>query len=115
MDQSIAIVVLDSQTKTGRVDTPVSPDKQRTKDGLRQEIQDTVEHSLRVRRDDIATFANTPSNRVQDPYRPHISIHPERLEWIHLQRNAVSDPHIINARPISLPYACAWILASHTN
>jgi hypothetical protein len=67
VDERVTIVILDSQTETSGVDVPVSPDKERTEARLGQEVEDTVEDCLGVRRDDVSTLTDTPCNRVQDP------------------------------------------------
>lgn len=53
--------------KTTWLNTTVTPDQESTEDWLGHDIQDTVEHSLRVGRDDVATFRKSPSNWVQEP------------------------------------------------
>lgn len=58
---------MDVEAKTGRIDVSVTKDQKTTKDWLGEEIEDTIEDSLRVGRNDVATFAKTPSNRVEDP------------------------------------------------
>lgn len=45
----------------------VTPEQESTKNWLGQDVQDTVEHSFRVGRDDIATFRKSPSYRVEEP------------------------------------------------
>ena len=45
----------------------MTPEQESPKDRLGQDVQDTVKHSLRVGRDDIATFRKPPSNRVEEP------------------------------------------------
>jgi hypothetical protein len=67
VDERITIVILDGKAKTSGVDVPVSPDEESTEARLGQEIENTVEDGLRVGRDDVATLANSPRNRVQDP------------------------------------------------
>jgi hypothetical protein len=63
----LLVVVVDVETKTGRVNTAVTPDEKSTEDGLGDQVEDTVEDGLRVGRDDVATLADTPGERVQDP------------------------------------------------
>lgn len=46
------------------VDAAVAPNEESTEHGLGQQIQDTVEDRLRVRRDDVAAFTETPCNWV---------------------------------------------------
>lgn len=64
MDERITIVVLDSKAKTSRVNVPVSPNKESTEDGLRQEVQDTVEDSFRIGGNQVASLADAPCNWV---------------------------------------------------
>ena len=45
----------------------MTPEQESTKDWLGQDVQDTVERSLRVGRDNIATFRKSPGNRVEEP------------------------------------------------
>ena len=45
----------------------MAPEQESTKDWLGQDVQDTVKRSLRVGRDDIATFRKSPGNRVEEP------------------------------------------------
>lgn len=66
-DGSVMIVVLDSKTKTSRVNIPVSPDEESTEHWLCQKVEDAVEDGLRVWRDDVATLGNTPGDGVQYP------------------------------------------------
>lgn len=65
--ERITFVVLDGKAETSGVNVPVSPDEESTEARLGQEVKDTVEDSLGVRRDDVATLADTPCNWVQDP------------------------------------------------
>ena len=60
-------VVGDGKTEAGGVDVAVAPDQQSAENRLGKQVEDTVEVSLAVGRDDIATLAETPSKRVQDP------------------------------------------------
>ena len=45
----------------------MAPDEKSTENRLRHQIQDAVEDSLRVWRDDVATLTETPCDRVQAP------------------------------------------------
>ena len=45
----------------------MTPEQESAKDWLGQDVQNTVEHRLRVGRDDVATFGKSPSNRVEEP------------------------------------------------
>ena len=45
----------------------MAPEEEGTKDGLRHQVQDTVEDGLRVGGDDVAAFTETPCNWVQEP------------------------------------------------
>ena len=68
VDGSILFGVIgDGKTEAGGVDVAVAPDQQSAENRLGKQVEDTVEVSLAVGRDDIATLAETPSKRVQDP------------------------------------------------
>ena len=45
----------------------MTPDQESTKDRLGHNVQDTVEYSLRVGRNDVATLRESPSNRIEEP------------------------------------------------
>jgi hypothetical protein len=45
----------------------MAEEEKSTEDSLGQNVKNTVEDSLRIRRDDIATLAKTPGNRVDEP------------------------------------------------
>src|SRR6187402_1969967 len=45
----------------------MAPQKQCTKDWLGKDVENTIEHGFRVRRNNVATFAETPSNRIDKP------------------------------------------------
>ncbi len=51
--------VVDLKSESGEVNIAVTPDEKRTKPGLSQNIQDAIEDSLRVGRNDISTFTQT--------------------------------------------------------
>lgn len=53
----LLVVVVDVQTKSGRVDVTVAPDEKSTEDWLSQDIKDAIEDGLGVRRDVVATLA----------------------------------------------------------
>jgi hypothetical protein len=63
----LLVVVVDVKTKTGRVNVTVTEDEESTEDRLGDQIKDTIEDSLRVGGDNVATLADTPGERVQDP------------------------------------------------
>ena len=67
MDKRIAIVVLDSETETRGVNLQVAVDEESAEDRLGEEIENRVENGFGVGRDDIATFAETPGNGVENP------------------------------------------------
>lgn len=48
--------ITDVETKTGKIDVAVSPDKKSTEDWLGENIEDTVEYSLTVRGDDVTAL-----------------------------------------------------------
>jgi hypothetical protein len=66
-NHSVILVVADSHANLRRVDVAVTPDQEGTEARLSEEVEDAVEDSLRVGRDDVATLAKTPGDRVQDP------------------------------------------------
>jgi len=61
------LVVVDAETKGSWVDVAVAPDEESTEDRLGQEIQDTVEDSLRVRGNDVSTLRKSPGDWVDEP------------------------------------------------
>lgn len=67
VNRRITLVVLDGKTKTSGVNALVSPDEKSTEDGLSEEVEDTVEDSLGVWRDEVTSLADAPRNGVQDP------------------------------------------------
>lgn len=60
-------VVMDVKTKPRRINVTVAPDEKSAEDRLCKDVQDTVEGGLRVRRNHIATLADTPGDGVQSP------------------------------------------------
>ena len=48
-------------------DVAVAEEQQETKDGLGDDVENTVEDGFRVGMDDITTFAKTPSDGVEEP------------------------------------------------
>lgn len=68
MDDRVgAVVVTDGQAKGSWADVAVSPDEKSTKDWLGEEVEDSVEDTLRVDGDDVSTLADTPCDWVQGP------------------------------------------------
>ena len=63
----LLVVVVDVQTKSGRVNVTVAPDEKSTKDWLSQDIKNAIKDGFRVRRDVVATLAKAPSDRVKSP------------------------------------------------
>lgn len=53
--------------KTSWLDAPVAPDQESSEHWLGHDIQNTVEHGLGVRCDDVATLRQSPGNWVQEP------------------------------------------------
>ena len=45
----------------------MSPKEESTEDRLRKDIQNTIEHSLRIWRDDVSTLRKSPCDWVQEP------------------------------------------------
>ena len=67
IDSRDIIIITNVDPKSVRVDGAVAPEQECTKDGFSQDVEDTVEDGLRVRRDDVASLAQTPSDRVEEP------------------------------------------------
>ena len=67
MDGWILIVITDVKTETSRVNVAMTPKQKGAEDWLSEEVENAVEDSLGVRRDDVATFADTPRDRVEEP------------------------------------------------
>ena len=49
------------------VDVAVAEEEDGAEDWLGKDVEDTVEDSFRVWRNDIATLAETPSDRIHEP------------------------------------------------
>ena len=60
-------VVADVDAQARGVDVAVAPEKERSETGLGQDVQDTVESSLGVGSNDVATLGESPGNRVEEP------------------------------------------------
>lgn len=68
VDNSVAVtVVLDGEAERSWADVTVAEDEKSTEDWLGEQVKDTVEDSLAVNGDDVATLAHTPSNWVEHP------------------------------------------------
>ena len=63
----ILVVIPDMQAQTSGVDVAVTEQQDGSKDRLGQDIQDSVKDGLAVGGDDIATLAETPGDRVEEP------------------------------------------------
>ena len=53
--------------KTGWLNIPVTPKEESTEYRLRHDVQNTVEDSFRVRRNNVTALRESPGNRVQKP------------------------------------------------
>ena len=53
--------------KTGWLDIPVTPKEESTEYRLSHDVQDTVEDSFRIRRDNVTALRKSPGNWVQEP------------------------------------------------
>lgn len=49
------------------VDITMAPEEESAKDGLGEDVENAVEDSFGVRRDDVPAFAHAPGDRVQEP------------------------------------------------
>lgn len=61
------IDIANAQAHARRVDVPVTGDEHNAEDRLGAEVQRAVEGGLRVRGNDIAAFAETPADRIEEP------------------------------------------------
>jgi len=64
---AILAVVGYLDTKTGRVNVAVTEDEKGTKYGLGEKVKDTIEDGLGIRRNDVATLAETECDGVKHP------------------------------------------------
>ena len=67
VDSWVFVIVPDMETEARGVNIAMTPEQKSAKDGLGEEVQNTVEDSLGVWGDDIAALADTPCDRVQQP------------------------------------------------
>lgn len=58
------------ESKEHGIDSPVESQEYRAGDGNQAAVQDTVEDGLRVRRNQVAPFADTAADRIQHPEEP---------------------------------------------
>ena len=66
-DGWVLIIVTDVKAKTGGIDVAVTPQEEGTEDWLSHNIEDSVEDSLRVGRDDVSTLRQSPGDGVEEP------------------------------------------------
>lgn len=59
--------IADNQSQTLRINVPVTPDESKREYRLRHEIEAAVEHGFIVRRNDISTLAQAPSDGIEKP------------------------------------------------
>lgn len=57
------------KTESGWVDVSVAPEEKGTKDGLRENVKDTIEDGFGVRGNHISTLGQAPRDWVQEPQR----------------------------------------------
>lgn len=58
------VIIADVEAKSGGFNVAVAPEKESPEDGLGHEVKDTVEDTLGIRRNDIATLAEAPCDGV---------------------------------------------------
>lgn len=61
------IIIADADTKSGGVNVTVPPKKKSTEDRLGTDVENTIEDSFRIWRDNVAALGETPSNWIQEP------------------------------------------------
>ena len=59
--------ISDVEAKAPNVNVAMSPQEESTKNRLGENVEDTVEDSLGVRGDDIASLTDTPGDGVEEP------------------------------------------------
>ena len=64
VDSWILVVIPDVKTESCWINVAMTPEQKGPKDWLGEEIQDTVKDGLGIRRDDVATLADAPRNRI---------------------------------------------------
>lgn len=57
----------DVQSQSGGINVPVSPKQEETETGLGEDIQDTIEDSLRIGMDKVAALRDAPGDGVEEP------------------------------------------------
>lgn len=67
VDSWIFVIVPDMETESRGVNIAMTPEQKSAKDGLGEEVQNTVEDSLGIWCDDVAALADAPCDRVQQP------------------------------------------------
>lgn len=74
--------LMHNESKLSRINLVVAEDEQEAKDGLGEDIQDTVEDGLGVGVDDIAALGQAPGDRVQEPQEEgqHATLHERALD-----------------------------------
>lgn len=55
------------KAQAANVDIAMAPEEESAKDGLGEEVENAVEDSFGVRRDDVPAFAHAPGDRIQEP------------------------------------------------
>lgn len=60
---------LNMKTKSSEIDVAMTPEEKGTETWLGEYVENAVEDGLRVGRDDVASFTETPCNWVQEPQR----------------------------------------------
>lgn len=57
-------VIFDLKTKSSRLSITMTPDQKSSEHWLGEDVEDTVEGCLRIRRDEVPTFTDAPSDRI---------------------------------------------------
>ncbi len=61
------ISIVNRESQSGRIDIPVSHDQRDTEDRLRQEVENAVEDSFTVGRDEIGALGDSPRDGIDRP------------------------------------------------
>lgn len=63
----VLIVIANMETQSGGLDVAVAPQKESAEDGLSHEVKDTIENTLGIGGNDVATLAEAPGDGVEKP------------------------------------------------
>lgn len=86
-------------TKTGWLDIPVTPEQKSTEDRLSHDVQNTVEDSFRIRRDNVTALGKSPGDRVQEPEEDS----PDTADQVYFRDVWANGSGVLARRPCDCP------------